>query len=147
MANNNKAAEFLKKVISDEALKVRLAGKAPAQAAAVAAELGFEVTEDELLAAEKELRAQSKKSSAEVVELDTEDMDRAAGGSFWRGDTASDGHEMGCALFYHSYEYSKETNEWCTNDFHFDYVLVPGYGALTPEKIKKIEEEKNKSKS
>ena len=119
MANNNKAAEFLKKVISDEALKVRLAVKAPAQAAAVAAELGFEVTEDELLAAEKELRAQSKKSSAEVVELNGEtDMDGAAGGAFWHGDDAPDGHEMGCDAFYHGYEYSKETGVWCAKEYY-----------------------------
>ena len=78
MANNNKAAEFLSKVFSDEALRARLADKSPAQAAELAAELGYEVTEEELIAAEKELRRQN---SPEVVELDLEDMDKAAGGS------------------------------------------------------------------
>ncbi|MBP3793877.1 MAG: Nif11 family protein [Ruminococcus sp.] len=75
---NNKAAEFLNKVLSDEELKAQLADKTPAQAAELAAELGYEVTEDELIAAEKELR---KQNSSEVVELDLEDMDKAAGGS------------------------------------------------------------------
>ena len=78
MANNNKAAEFLSKVFSDEALRARLADMAPAQAAEVAAELGYEVTEEELIAAEQELRRQD---SPEIVELDLEDMDKAAGGS------------------------------------------------------------------
>ncbi|MBO6229440.1 MAG: Nif11-like leader peptide family natural product precursor [Ruminiclostridium sp.] len=90
MANNNAAKEFLNKVISDEALKVRLADKTPAQAAEVAAELGYEATAEELIAAEKELRAQSAPSDAQVVELDLEDMDRAAGG-------ARDWAEQGCA--------------------------------------------------
>ena len=75
---NNKAAEFLGMVLSDEALKARLADKAPAQAAEVAAELGYEVTEEELIEAKKEL---CRQNSPEVVELDLEDMDKAAGGS------------------------------------------------------------------
>ncbi|MBQ1535149.1 MAG: Nif11-like leader peptide family RiPP precursor [Ruminococcus sp.] len=75
---NNKAAEFLSKVLSDEELKAQLADKTPAQAAELAAELGYEITEEELVAAEKELR---KQNSPEVVELDLEDMDKAAGGS------------------------------------------------------------------
>lgn len=70
---NNKAAEFLNKVLADEALKARLADKSPAQAVELAAELGYEVTEEELIAAEKEL---SKQNSPEVVELDLEDMDK-----------------------------------------------------------------------
>ena len=76
--SNNKAAEFLNKVLSDEELKAQLADKTPAQAVELAAELGYEVTEEELIAAEKELR---KQNSPEVVELDLEDMDKAAGGS------------------------------------------------------------------
>ena len=75
---NNKAAEFLHKVISDEALRARLADKDPAQAAELAAEHGYEVTGDELIAAKKEL---CRSDSAEVVELDLADMDNAAGGS------------------------------------------------------------------
>ena len=82
---NNTAAEFLNKVLSDEALKARLADKTPAQAVELAAELGYEVTDEELIAAEKELRRQS---SPEVVELDLDDMDKAAGG---RRDWAAQG--------------------------------------------------------
>ena len=50
---NNKAAEFLSKVLSDEALRARLADMAPAQAAEAAAELGYEVTEEELIEAKE----------------------------------------------------------------------------------------------
>ena len=75
---NKEAAEFLNKVISDEALRARLADKEPAQAAELAAELGYKVTEEELLEAEKDLRRQN---GAQIVELDLADMDKAAGGS------------------------------------------------------------------
>ena len=93
---NNKAAEFLNKVLADEELKAQLADKAPAQAVELAAELGYEVTEEELIAAEKELR---KLNSPEVVELDLEDMDKAAGGS-------RDWATQGCAA-------TVEAGSWC----------------------------------
>ena len=99
--SNNKAAEFLNKVLSDEELKAQLADKSPAQAAELAAELGYEVTEEELIAAEKELR---KQNSPEVVELDLDDMDKAAGGS-------RDWATQGCAA-------TVEEGSWCWgNDF------------------------------
>ena len=97
---NNAAAEFLNKVISDEALRERLAEKDPSQAAELAAELGYEVTEEELIKAEEELCTQS---STEVVELDLEDMDRAAGGN-------RDWATQGCAA-------TVEAASWCwSND-------------------------------
>ena len=93
---NKTAEEFLGKVLSDEALKARLADMAPAQAAEVAAELGYEVTVEELIAAEKELRRQN---SPDVVELELEDMDKAAGGS-------RDWAAQGCAA-------TVEDGSWC----------------------------------
>ena len=97
---NNAAAEFLNKIISDEALRERLADKDPSQAVELAAELGYEVTEEELIKAEKELCTQS---STEVVELDLEDMDRAAGGN-------RDWATQGCAA-------TVEAASWCwSND-------------------------------
>lgn len=50
---NNKAEEFMNKVLSDETLKAQLADKSSAQAAEVAAELGYNVTAEEIAAAEK----------------------------------------------------------------------------------------------
>ena len=97
---NNAAAEFLNKIISDEALRERLADKDPSQAVELAAELGYEVTEEELIKAEKELCTQS---STEVVELDLKDMDRAAGGN-------RDWATQGCAA-------TVEAASWCwSND-------------------------------
>ena len=111
---NNAATEFLKKVLLDEALKARVA-KDPAHAAAVAAELGYAVTAEELEAAEKALRGPA---DAEVVELNEENMDQAAGGLFGFGEDAKDGHEKGCLFFYHHYEYVRDNKEWCEYAFH-----------------------------
>ncbi|MBQ9251294.1 MAG: Nif11-like leader peptide family natural product precursor [Clostridia bacterium] len=113
MENHHAATEFLKKVLSDEALKTRVAD--PSQAVAVAAELGYEITEEELISAEKELR---KQENAEVVELNEENMDQAAGGLFGFGEDAKDGHEKGCLFFYHHYEYVRDNKEWCEYEFH-----------------------------
>lgn len=111
---NNAATEFLKKVLLDEALRARVA-KDPAQAAAVAAELGYEITAEELAAAENALHVPAE---AEVVELDEADMDRAAGGGCWNGEDAPDGHEMGCHIFYHDNDYSQTTGNFCKQVYY-----------------------------
>ena len=136
---NSKAAEFLNKVLSDEKLKAQLADKTPAQTVELAAELGYEVTEEELIAAEKELR---KQNSPEVVELDLDDMDKAAGGKMWLAENASDGHEMGCILFYHDHQYSMQHNEWCKSEYFGKAVSAPGVGLITPEIEKEYEKER-----
>ena len=136
---NNKAAEFLNKVLSDETLKAQLADKSSAQAAEVAAELGYNVTAEEIAAAEKELR---KQNSPEVVELDLDDMDKAAGGKMWLAENASDGHEMGCILFYHDHQYSMQHNEWCKSEYFGKAVSAPGVGLITPEIEKEYEKER-----
>ena len=136
---NNKAEEFMNKVLSDETLKAQLADKSSAQAAEVAAELGYNVTAEEIAAAEKELR---KQNSPEVVELDLDDMDKAAGGKMWLAENASDGHEMGCILFYHDHQYSMQHNEWCKSEYFVKAVSAPGVGLITPEIEKEYEKER-----
>lgn len=112
---NNAAIEFLKKVFTDEMLEARLHEKGPGEAVAVAAEMGIEVTEEELLAAEQMLR---KGSGPNVEELDEADMDLVAGGARWQGDDAPDGHEMGCERFFYGYETCKEKGYWCTREYY-----------------------------
>ena len=115
------AKEFLKKAISDEALRERLQEKSPEQAAAAAAELGFDLTAEELLAAEAELRSEM---AAKPVELSPEDMDRAAGGIWWCSEDAPDGHELGCVITYHGKGWARENKVWCKDNYycyaHFD---------------------------
>ncbi len=48
--------EFLKKIRKDRTLRGKLAQKGPEEAAAVAAESGFDVTAEELSQAEQELK-------------------------------------------------------------------------------------------
>ena len=151
---NNTAAEFLNKVLSDEALRARLADKDPSQAAAVAAELGYAVTAEELLAAKKQLCTQS---STEVVELDLEDMDRAAGGSRdWATQGCASTVEAGSACWSNDYcilldvtythapSYNKCPN--CGNTMYFDrkiadvvdareYYKCPNCGAEASQSI------------
>lgn len=105
-----KAVDFLQKVMNDDDLLDRLKDKPLSDAVAVAAQMGYDVSEDELMAAEASLHEEKK---ADVVELDVEDMDKVAGGGMWNGDEAPDGHEMGCNLFFHRWDYSKETGNWC----------------------------------
>ena len=125
---NKTAEEFLGKVLSDEELRTRLADMAPAQAAEVAAELGYEVTGEELIAAEKELRRQN---SPEVVELELEDMDKAAGGSRdWATQGCAATVEAGsfcwgndfCVLAYVTYDNAPSNNKCpnCGNAMYFE---------------------------
>ena len=150
---NNKAADFLNKVLSDEELKARLADKSPAQAAEAAAELGYEVTDEELIAAKAEL---CKAVSAETVELDLEDMDKAAGGSRdWAAQGCAATVEAGstcwsndyCVLldvtYTHAPSYNKCPN--CGNTMYFErstskngwksHYICPKCGAKTTQAI------------
>ena len=81
-----------------------------------AKELGFDVTEDELEQAERELK---QLSSVELPsELASDELDKVAGGRGWQGEDAPDGHEMGCAIFYHKRGYSEETGIWCNQEYY-----------------------------
>ena len=109
------AKKFLKQMITDETLRKRLEGKTSAEASAIAGELGFDVNAEELVEALKALR---NEAAEDPNELSPDEMDKAAGGTFWGGEDAPDGHEMGCALTYHGYDWSKEHNTWCQSSFY-----------------------------
>ncbi len=112
-----KAKEFLELVIKDESLRTRLAGKEPDEAAAIAGELGFDVTAEDLLQAGNELRRQPLNCETPKV-LSINELDTVAGGSFWQGEDAPDEHEMGCALSYHGYDWSRSTGNWCKKSYY-----------------------------
>lgn len=109
------AKEFLKKVISDEALRERLNEKTPEQTAVIAAESGYDLTAEDLLAAEAELR---REKSSNTVELSLEEMDNAAGGMLWEYEDAPDGHELGCIITYHSKSWARENKVWCKDTYY-----------------------------
>ena len=112
-----KAKEFLKNAMTDESLRRKIASMQPDEIAAVAEEAGFEVTADELEKAEHDLR-RGLEDGEKPVELDKDELDKIAGGEYWEGDDAPDGHEMGCYIFYHRIDYAKETGIECTNHYY-----------------------------
>ena len=68
-----------------------------------AVEAGYNVTEAELAEAEQELRKQvAQRTDAQSEELSPDKLENAAGGMFFFGETAPDGHEMGCLVLYHT---------------------------------------------
>jgi len=101
--------------MNDEALRGRMMEKESAEVVEIAKELGFDMTVEELEEAMKALR---QAAMQETKELSLEEMDQAAGGTFWGGEDAPDGHEMGCALTWHGYSWSKEKNIWCNKSFY-----------------------------
>ena len=116
------AKEFLKKAMTDETLRQKIVSLQPDEVVFVAAGSGYEFTAEELEQAENELR-QLSAAGGEPVELDTDDLDKIAGGEYWEGDDAPDGHEMGCYIFYHGYDYSVNNRIQCTNQY---YVRLDG---------------------
>ncbi len=114
------AKKLLERIMKDAALRARAAEKGPAEVAALAKELGYDVTAEELARAEQDLRAPSG-SGETPVELDVDDLDKAAGGSFFLGEDAPDGHEMGCIAIYHHYNYQKENNIWCNRAYYCNH--------------------------
>ena len=78
--------------MNDEALRGRVMEEGAAEVVEIAKELGFDMTVEELEEAMKALR---QAAMQETKELSLEEMDQAAGGTFWGGEDAPDGHEMG----------------------------------------------------
>ncbi len=88
----------------------------PAELAAKAVEMGYDVTLDELVEAEKKFKTEKAKKTR----LSVEELETVAGGMVWQGEDAPDGHEMGCAVSYHDYYYQKDTGTWCKDNYYCD---------------------------
>ncbi len=88
----------------------------PAQLVKAATDAGYNVTAGEMIAAEKDFRTEKAKKT----KLSVEELDAVAGGDWWRGEDAPDGHEMGCWASYHDYYYQKDTGTWCKDSFYCD---------------------------
>ena len=65
------------------------------------------------------------------MELNPDELDKAAGGWLWTSEDAPDGHEMGCIASYHHYNWSKENGIWCKQD----YYCVSGYYSIKNDPI------------
>lgn len=113
--------ESAKKLIielqTNEELKAKVEGITdPEELLKIAKDSGYDVTLEELIDAEKAYKRDKAAETDEKLSLD--DLEAAAGGVSGNGETASDGHEMGCDVSYHWRGYSEEHNEWCNNEFY-----------------------------
>ena len=114
------AKKFLEQAMKDEALRARVSEKEPGEVAAIAGELGFEVTAAELTQAELALRL-APANREKSVELNVNDLAQVAGGMCWDGDDAPDGHEMGCFITYHQWWTCEENKWWCHNYYYGEH--------------------------
>ena len=135
------AKEIAKKLIAElqtnEELKAQVEGITdPEELAKKAIEAGYDVTADELVEAEKEFRKElAEKSDAQAKKLSVDELENVAGGDAngcWEGEIAPDGHEMGCDICYHGYDWSKEHNIWCSQDWYCARVFVC-WGNFSPD--------------
>ncbi len=81
-----------------------------------AVDAGYDITAEEMIEAEKEYRTEKAKKT----KLSVDELDAVAGGHGWEGEDAPDGHEMGCAVSYHQYDYQEETGNWCKDNYYCD---------------------------
>ena len=122
MAKEN-AKNLITELQTNEELKAQVEGITdPEELAKKAIEAGYDVTADELVEAEKEFRKElAEKSDAQAKKLSVDELENVAGGDAnggWEGEIAPDGHEMGCHICYHGYDWSKEHNIWCGRDWY-----------------------------
>ena len=113
--------EIAKKLIAElqtnEELKAKITGITdPAELTKKAVEAGYDVTEDELIEVEKEQRAAQAEKTDEKLSLD--DLDAVAGGMYWTGEDAPDGHEMGCFWSYYGHTDCSSRGWWCKWDYY-----------------------------
>ena len=122
------AKKFLEQVMADEKLQEQLRGKEPDEVVSIAKEMGFDVTEEDLTAAVNELK-EVRAKQGDLVLVSDDEVEQASGGAWWLGEDAPDGHEMGCGIFYHGYDWSKKNNIWCNQEY---YCLENNYKGDVP---------------
>ena len=108
--------EIAKKLIAElqtnEELKAKIVGiEDRTELVKKAVEMGYDVTLDELMEAEKEYRKEFAENSD--TELSSDELESAAGGAEWVSETGPDGYELGCSFSYHGYGWHKVNNIWC----------------------------------
>ncbi|MBO6229769.1 MAG: Nif11-like leader peptide family natural product precursor [Ruminiclostridium sp.] len=113
--------ESAKKLISElqtnEELKAKIAGITDiAELTKKAVESGYDVTEAELIEAEKEQRAAQAAKTDDKLSMD--DLEAAAGGVLWIDEVAPDGHEFNCILCFHGKSWCEENDTWCTHAYY-----------------------------
>ena len=111
--------EIAKKLIAElqtnEELKAKIAGITdPAEMVKTAVQNGYDVTVEEMIEAEREYRAEMAKKADE---LSADELEGAAGGTWWFNDKNKDGKEFACGYCELDYDYQKKHNEWCKDNY------------------------------
>ena len=89
--------------------------KNPEDLIGIAAEAGFDITIEDLIAAEQELR----KNVIMFEELSLDALEEVSGGGgAWEGQNAEDGHEMGCIRAWHDKNWQEENNVFCVGSYY-----------------------------
>jgi len=113
--------EIAKKLITElqtnTDLKAKIAGiEDKDELVKIAVEVGYDVTLEEMLEAEREFKEQiAQKTDAQSAELSADELESIAGGAFGNGDISKDGRELGCAICNITLGEQRRTQEWCTH--------------------------------
>ncbi|MBO6228979.1 MAG: Nif11-like leader peptide family RiPP precursor [Ruminiclostridium sp.] len=119
------AKKLIAEMQTNEELRAKIAGiTEPAEMVKKAVEAGYDVTLEELIAAEKEFRAEMAQKSDELT---MDELEGAAGGQYWQADESSkDGREFNCAISYHGADYQAKTGENCNVRWYCQNTNVAG---------------------
>ena len=113
---NEKVEKLVKALQDDAALREKVkAMNTPEEMLKFANDSGYDVTMEDLMEVEKALR-EAKAEEADEVALTFDDIEDVAGGKYY--DEAPDGHDMGCLGCYYHYDWQKEHNIWCTQQYY-----------------------------
>ncbi|MBO6228980.1 MAG: Nif11-like leader peptide family RiPP precursor [Ruminiclostridium sp.] len=120
--------ETAKKLIAElqtsEELRAQIAGITdPAEMVKKAVEAGYDVTLEDMLAAEKEYRTELAVKSDELT---MDELEGAAGGRMWFSEYSNDGQEFFCSVCYHDEEYQRQNNEYCKYEYYCAVTNVNG---------------------
>ena len=109
------AKELIAELQTSKELQAKIAGIAePAEMVKKAVEAGYDVTLEELIAAEKEFRAEMAQKSDELT---ADELEGVAGGGMWQAEDNKEGKEFRCAFCNLHYRDQADNNEWCQNNY------------------------------
>ena len=109
------AKKLIAELQTNEELKAKIAGITdPAEMVKTAVQNGYYVTVEEMIEAEREYRAEMAKKADE---LSADELEGAAGGTWWFNDKNKDGKEFACGYCELDYDYQKKHNEWCKDNY------------------------------
>ncbi|MBR5088529.1 MAG: Nif11-like leader peptide family natural product precursor [Ruminiclostridium sp.] len=112
--SNEKVTKLVKELQENAALREKVTSmSSPEEMLKFANDSGYDVTMEDLMEVEKALREAKAEETDEVV-LSFDDIEDVAGGY----EEAPDGHDIGCVGCYHHYDWQKEHNIWCTQQYY-----------------------------